>query len=223
MTEDASETPAAEDSPDVEALRSDLEQIKEAMGIQERYSGATSLWLLLGVVVAAAAAMSQYVHLERLPAAYHWPIWMGVLGAGFGLWVLVSDDPEEMSWSTADKPNLFLQFGLVYAASIPTQSVARVYTGELGYEADSVLALSIILVFLAVAYGVLGSSLRAYRILFRDRAVFYVGTVWMLGLALAMPVVDVLETWPYAVFGGVYLVYALGAWVFLTQTGAEPP
>jgi hypothetical protein len=219
MTQDESGPMAGEGDPDVEALRTELEQIKEAMGIRERYSGATSLWLLLGVLVAVSSGLSQYVHLEGLPAAYHWPIWLVVFGGGFGAWFLVSDEPDEMEWQATSGPNLFLQFAIVYLASIPIQTIARAYTGELGYEAESILALSVIVVVLGVAYGVLGSSMRAYHIRLRDRAVFYVGTGWMVALGTALPLVDGLETWGYAAFGGTYFVYALGAYVFLTRTG----
>lgn len=203
---------------DVDELRSDLDQIKSAMGISERYSGATQIWLLFGVAVPIAAALSQYVHLEQLPYWYHNIIWLGIIGGILGLGVWWNSD-WDVSGTGTGKPNLWLQFLIVYLAAIPLQSIADAYTADLGYVAESAQALAIVLVVLAIAYGVFGSSMRAYHIRRRDRYVFYVGTVWMIGLAMAIPQYPTLERWAYAAFGGAYFVYAMGAYLFLRSTG----
>ena len=148
---------------DVDELRTELDQIKAAMGIDERYEGATTLWLLFGLAVPVAAALSQYVVLERLPQWYHTLIWLGVLGGG----------------------------------------------------AESALVLSIIVVMIGAAYGVLGASLRAYFVRRRDRRVFYVGTLWMVALGVAIPRHATLETWEFAAFGASYFVYAMAAYLVL--------
>lgn len=204
---------------DVEELRAELDQIKAAMGLQERYSGATSIWLLFGLAVPVAAALSQYVHLERLPAWYHSVIWLGVLGGAVLAYALASDRSFQPGGSAEGKPRLWVQFLVVYLASIPLQSIAKAYTTDLGYVADSALSLSIILVVLGIAYGIFGSTLRAYHVRRRDRYVFYAGTVWMIGLAVAIPESTTLEKWAFAAFGGLYLAYALGAYLLLTRGG----
>ena len=169
---------------DVEALRTELDQIKDAMGIRERSPGAIRVWLVFGALVPVAAAISQYVFLERLSQFYHGVVWVGILGVGgyFGA-RRVFDGGD--GWNAAGKPNLFVQFGAVYAA-----------------------------VF-GVAYVVMGSSLRAYYIQRRDRLPFYVGGAWMVALGVAIPYSDFLMEWAYAVFGGLYLLYALGTYVVL--------
>lgn len=204
---------------DVEELRGDIEQIKAAMGIQERYSGATSMWLFFGVAVPVAAAISQYVHLERLPAWYHSLIWLGILGGGFVGYLLLSDESVRPANEGTGKPNLFVQFGLVYLASIPLQSIAFEYAGDVEYVPASAAALSIILVMLGVAYGILGSSMAAYHVRRRDRWLFYVGTVWMVALGTLIPGRPFLEEWAYAVFGGLYFVYAVGAYAVMRAGG----
>lgn len=204
---------------DVDELRAELDQIKAAMGLQERYSGATSIWLLFGLAVPVAAGLSQYVLLERLPSWYHSVIWLAVLGGAVLAYALASDQSFRPSGSTEGKPRLWVQFLVVYLASLPLQYIAKAYTTDLGYVADSALSLSIILVVLGVAYGIFGSTLRAYYVRRRDRYVFYVGSVWMLGLAVAIPGSATLEEWAFAVFGGLYLVYALGAYFLLTTGG----
>lgn len=204
---------------DVEELRAELDQIKDAMGIQERYSGATEQWLLFGFAVPVAAAISQYVHLERLPAWYHTVTWAVVIAGAFGLYFALNDRDASLNWSTEGKPNLLVQFGIVYLASIPLQSIAGAYVGDLGYVEESALALAIIVVMIGVAYGVFGSSLRAHYVRRRDRWVFYVGTVWMVGLGVLIPEFPFLEEWAFAVFGGVYFAYAMLAYLWLRSGG----
>jgi len=80
---------------DVEELGRELDQIKDAMGLTERYDGASTQWLLFGLLVPVAAGLSQYVHLETLPAYYHSIIWFGILGGGWALWSVVSDEPDQ--------------------------------------------------------------------------------------------------------------------------------
>lgn len=204
---------------DAEELRAELDQIKEAMGIQERYSGAASLWLLFGVAVPVAAALSQYVQFQRLPHSYHTGIWVGILGGAIVLYGLASGRSLRPNGTGDGKPSLWLQFAILYLAAIPLQWIAGAYAGDLGYVAETGLSLSIILVVLGLAYGVFGTSLRAYHVRQRDRYVFYVGTAWMIGLALAIPHSSLLEEWAFAAFGGLYFVYAVGAYFFLRVGG----
>jgi hypothetical protein len=206
---------------DVDALRTELDQIKDAMGIQERYESATSVWLLFGIAVPLAAACSQYVHLQELPQWYHSIIWLVVLGGGYGLFLAFADEGQRWTRSTFEgKPNLWLQFGIVYLAAIPLQTIVVEYTGEMAYAAESSMALSIIVVMLGVAYGVFGSSLRAFYVRERDRWVFYAGAIWMVALGVAIPQSTALETWGYAVYGGCYLVYAIAAY-FVIRAGGD--
>lgn len=203
---------------DVDELRTELAQIKDAMGIQERYEAAGEVWLFVAALVVVAAALSQYVHLEQLSQHLHTVIWLGVFGLGFGLWWVGSDQPREMTWTTAGKPNIGLVFAIPYVASIPLQAVVGAYTRDLGYQAESAMVLAIILVMLGVAYGAMGTALKAYYIRRRDRLPFFAGMVLLMGLGVAIPTSPTLERWAYAVFAGVYAVYALVTYVYLVRT-----
>jgi hypothetical protein len=204
---------------DADELRSELNQIKDAMGIQERYDSATRLWLLFGVAVPVAAALSQWVHLGRHPQWWHTVTWFGVLGGAAALYfAFVDDRPGRTS---AGKPNLIVQFAVVYFAAVPIQIIVFAYTGNLGYETESTLVLSLIVVLLGVAYGVFGASLRAYRVRTLDRWVFYAGTVWMVAFGVATPQVAVLQTWAYAAYGGCCFLYAMAAYLVLRAGGDE--
>jgi hypothetical protein len=206
------------EEPDVERLREDLDQIKEAMGIAEQYEGAGSIWLFFGLAVPVASALSQYVLIERLPGWYFSVIWFVVLGGGFGFYAAVTGQEYRPTRPSQGKPNLLAQFAIVYLAAIPLVVVAGAYTEGLGYVDETAMMFSIIAVMLGVAYGMLGSSMRAYRIRTRDRWIFYVGTVWMVALGVAVPQSALLEQWVYAAFGGLYFVYAIGAYVVLSRT-----
>jgi hypothetical protein len=206
-------------SEEIEAdeLREELETIKEAMGLRERYSGATLMWLLFGLAVPVASALSQYVFTERLAPWLHAVICAGVLGLGFAVWYILSDEPES-NVAAGSAPNLFVQFGLVYFTVLPVQAAVSPFLRDLGYVDEALFVQSLIVVFLGLAYAVLGSSLAAYRVRLRDRALFYVGTGWVVALGVAIPQVAFLRVWPHATFGAVYLVYALGAYAVLTRT-----
>lgn len=205
---------------DVEELRGDIEQIKRAMGLQERYAGAASTWIFFGLAVPVASALSQYVVVERLPQWYITAIWFVVLGGGFVLYAAVSEEDHRPNWGGhGDGPNLFAQFGIVYLAVIPLQEIAFEYAGDLDYVAETGMALAIIVAMLGVAYAVLGTSMRAFRVRRRDRALFYVGTVWMLGLAVAIAHSSTLEYWAFAVFGGLYFLYAASSYAAMRAGG----
>lgn len=207
------------DEVDPAQLQAQLNQIQSAMGLQERYEGIVKQWLLFGVLVAVAAACSQYVHLQRLPGYYHAVVWLGLLfgGGSVGVWWLFRGE-ERPAFEDGATPNLWLLFGVTYFAVFPIQAIVAPYLTDLSYEAEAMLTLSLILVMIGVAYVLMGNALRAYRIRAQDRWAFYVGGVMLLALAIAIHQVDVLLTWGYAVFGGLYFVYAIATYVVLTRT-----
>ncbi|MFB6189061.1 MAG: hypothetical protein ABEI57_04185 [Halapricum sp.] len=211
-----SETPQV----DPDELQAQLDQIKDAMGIDERYAGATRQWLLFGVLVTVASGISQYVYRQHLPGYWFTVVWTVVLFGGgvVGLRLLFDGDRRPSLGTEAGKPSLWFVFGVIYLADVPIQVVADRFIPSLGYEAQIVFALSVILVLVGIAYLLIGNALRAYYIRSRDRYAFYAGGLLLIGLGVSIPYVDVLWTWGYAVFGGLYLVYALATYAVLTRT-----
>lgn len=201
-------------------LEAQLDQIKDAMGLRERYEGITAQWLLFGVLVAIAAALSQYIQLHELPGYWHGVVWIGLLfgGGAAGMWWLSQSGSRPAVGAGDGKPNLWLVFGASYGVVFPIQTITARFTSSLGYESESVFTLSLILVLIGLAYLLMGNSLRAYYIRARDRYAFYVGGTLLIGLGTVMPYVDLLRTWGYAAFGGFYFVYALATYVVLTRT-----
>lgn len=199
---------------DTDALRTEIEQIKDAMGLQERYPSRFHLWLVYGVLVALAAAASQFVVLNRLPGWFHpiaWFVCMGI--AGLVQWVRVDGREESPAVS---KPNIALQFGAIFAYYGVVLAVMGVLP-SVSYLLESAVIFGMVVGLVGVGYVVAGSSLAAYYIRKRDRYAFYAGGLWMLPLAVAIPVVPPLRTWGYAVFGGLYLVHSVAAYRILQR------
>jgi hypothetical protein len=211
MTEDVS-APSDTRSHDVdpEALREDVDAIKSAMGLAERYDGAPSAWLYVAALVVAGAAISQAIHTARWSGWLHWAVWIGLFGIVGPLGDRLLFATRRAGWpGGSHTPNVPLQFGAIYLAVVPLQVLLAPFLEVDGYVAASSLALGMILVLLGVAYVVIGASMRAYRIRLRDRVPFYVGGLWIAGLGAVIPRFDPLQEWGFAVFGGCYLAYAL--------------
>lgn len=205
----------SETSVDVEALRHDVRQIKDAMGLGERYPSRIRDWLVFGALVAVASAISQYVHLQELPAYLHPVVWLLVMGGG-GVLVLYRDH-EGFDQGEA-MPSIPFQFLAAAIAYVPLLAIVAPLDDGLGYRRGSVLVLGLVLVLLGIAYLGVGNALRAHRIRRRDRWAIYLGGLWMMALGGVMPHSAVLVDWGYAAFGGLYLVYALASYAVLSRT-----
>lgn len=200
---------------DPEALQRDLDRIKDAMGIAERYDGAPEQWLLFGVFVAAGSALSQYVVLERLPGYWFAAIWVGLVAVGG---TAIGYYTDTFGPTPEDRPNVGFQVFVPYLAGFPLWTALSPFLPDLAYEERTALMLGVVLVLLGVGYVVAANSLRAYRIRARDRHAFAVGGVLLVALGVAIPNFEALHTWGYAAFGATYLTYAVAAYGVLTRT-----
>lgn len=200
---------------DPQALQQDLDRIKDAMGIAERYESAPEQWLLFGVLVAAGSAVSQFLVFERAASFWYPVTWFGLFGAGS---VALSRRYDYAFGPGRGDPNVGFQILVVYLGSFATQFVARPFIAELGYLAENALTLGLVAVMLGLGYLVAGETLKAYRIRARDRYVLHGGGVLLVVFGIAIPNVEVLHTWGYAAFGASYVVYAAASYLVLTRT-----
>jgi hypothetical protein len=202
--------------PDVdpEELQAQLDRIQEAMGITERSDGAIRQWLVLAGLVGGACLVSQYVYSTDVSGWAYWLIWFGGFGGGFALYYGRAGAGNVETPS--DKPSIPFQILVPYLAVFPLLAVLGYYT-DLAGQAEGLTTLAVILIMLGVGYVVAGHSLRAYRIRARDRYPFYVGGLWMAALGVALPRYELLRTWPFLAFGGVYVVYALLTYAYLER------
>lgn len=199
---------------DVAALRSELDQIKDAMGIDERYPSQFRLWPVWGVLVLAASLASQYVALAALPGVLHAVVWFSFMGlGGVAQWRLVDPDP---AGDTATKPDLWVQVGAVFSVYVVyVTTLGPALSGLDGQQAGAVL-FGLIVALVGAAYVVAGNALKAYYIRRRDRWAFYVGGLWMLGLAVSIPNVPVLTRWGYAAYGVLFGVHSVVSYAVLS-------
>jgi len=202
---------------DVDALRAELEQIKDAIGLRDRYPSLVRLWLVYGVLVAVASAGSQYVALQDLPEYWHGAIWFVTMSVGGGYQWYAGD--RESRPAAAGKPNVLVQFGAILALYFVF--VTALSGVDLPPETGEIVVFAVVVALVGTAYLVMAESLRAYYIRRRDRLALAVGGLWMLGFAALAPNVEFLRTWGYAVFGGCYAAYAAGAYLVLSGGGAN--
>lgn len=199
---------------DIDAVQEEVNQIKEAMGLQDRYPSQFQLWLVYGVLVAMAAGVSQFIVLNQLPGWYHPIAWFGLIGtAGALQWFQAGKSDGKPADA---KPNIQLQFGAVFAYYAVIMTAVGVFP-SVGYLVQSAVIFGMTVGLVGIGYIVVGSSLSAYYIRRRDRYSFYAGGVWMFVLAVMIPVVPVLRTWGYSVFGILYLVHSVAAYFLLKE------
>jgi hypothetical protein len=203
------------DDVDPETLQEDLDRIKDAMGIQDRYPSWFHLWLVYGGLVLTASLASQAIILRDLPGYWHGIAWFGFMGAG-GLyqWWLGSNADHTV---TERAPNIGVQFGAIALLYVVYLLILGPAVEGLSQRVEAILLFSLIVALVGVAYVVVGESLKAYQIRARDRYAFYIGGAWMLVLAVLMPNIEVLQTWGYAAYGLLYAVHAVGSYVYLAR------
>lgn len=210
----ATDTGEGDIDVDPAELQAQLDRIQEAMGITERREGATRQWLALAGQVGGACLASQYVYSADLSGWLYWLIWFGGFGGGSALYF---GRAGAGSFETpSDKPSIPVQIIVPYLAVFPLLAVLGYYA-DLSGQAGTLAVLAVILILLGVGYAVAGHGLRAYRIRAADRYPFYVGGLWMAALGVALPRYELLRTWPYLAFGGIYVAYALLTYAYLER------
>jgi hypothetical protein len=199
---------------DPELLREEVSQIKDAMGIQERYPSRFRFWLVTGLAVLLASSASQFIALRELSGSLHAVAWWVPLGAA-GLYQWWSTRGSDTT-VTGTKPRIGVLWLSVFALYFVFLLTLGPALDGLDGGAGQILLFSLIVGLVGVGYLVVGEALRAYYIRRRDRWAFYIGGGWMLGLAVLMPNVAVLETWGYATFGIVFATHAVVSYLILS-------
>ena len=197
---------------DKAALRKEIETIKDAMGISERYASQFHLWLVYAVLVGMASIGSQAVVSLDLPWWGHWVSWGVFMGIGGIYQQIVTDDTGE---GTAEaKPSIGLLYAAVFGYVLVVIAAMSVFLDG----SASVVSSTVFAVFVGgvgTAYLLIGNVLKAYYIRRRDRWAFYVGGGWMLVLAALLPQISLLRQWGYAVFGLAFAVHAVSSYLYL--------
>jgi hypothetical protein len=203
---------------DPEELQRQLADIKGAMGLAEQYPGRAKLWLFAGVLIGAAAVFTQatFFFADRLNSTAYTLIWGGFAAVVVAAsWWMASRLPQ------AEVPASAPSWRAIFGSLIGFLFAA---TGVIGDVAAQVEGLDRGLVFFGlviatVGLGLLitGAVLSSYRVRRRDRWVFYGGGIWVLLLASWIPHVQILRYIGVGLFGVLFIVYAIAAYVYLTR------
>lgn len=211
MSEDAT----AEDV-DAEDLQRQLDEIKGAMGLAERYPGQRRMWLVYGVVVGGVAILTNVAFAFPLPNLAYVLAWFGMVAVvAVAQWRLVSG-------TAGDRPTTGPNWLAVVGALALALLALWTALGDLvGTNTAGVVQgahyFSHVLVFFGLGFLLTGTLLRTEQVRRRDRLPFYVGGVWMLVLGAFVPHVEALQYWGYGAFGALFLVHSLASYA-LTGT-----
>lgn len=215
MTDD--DTRAGAEAVDPDALREDIDAIKSAMGLEERYPGQARMWLVYGGVIGLTAVVTNVAFTLSLPN--------GVYVAGWFAMVTVVAIAQARLVSRTSGPvapridwrQLFAALALALFAL--WWALGDVIANQTEGAVRGAHYFSHVLVFLGLAFFVVGIVLGAERISLRDRLPFYVGGGWMLALATFVPHVEFLQQTGWAVFGVLFAVHSVAAYLLTRPAG----
>lgn len=201
---------------DPDELRGELEQIKGALGLYDRRRDWVTGWLVFGLAVGLAGAVSQAIELRGLSSWLHPVTWFGLIGLAWAAsyWLAPDGTFEQGEPGT---PSV----GFVYVAVIAAGVALSVLLGpvlETAEVAEQAVVFGLIVILVGTAYLLVGQLLRAHFIRRRDRLAFYVGGAWMLPFGAAVTHVELLATYAYGLYGALFLVHALASYWLLTRT-----
>lgn len=204
----------SEDSQvDPSELQAQLDQIKTAMDIDERYPGQRRMWLVYGLAIGLTAIVTNVSFVVDMPDWGYVVLWFAMAGAIIGAqWQLVSRSRPEGAAGGID----WRVIGVAFVAALLALWVA---VGDvIGQNTEGAVRgahfFSHVVLFIGLGFLVAGVVLRAERIRRRDRLPFYFGGLWMLLLAAFVPHVEILQYWGYAVFGVAFLCHSVATYLF---------
>jgi hypothetical protein len=216
----ADESGVAEDRDDVdpEQLQRELAEIKGAMGLADQYPGRARLWLFAGLLIGAAALLAQatFFFSDALSGTAYTLIWNGfVVVAVVASWWMASRLPQATAPESA--PSWRALFGsLVVFLSAAAGAVGRV-AGQVGALDRGIAYFALSIATIGLALLLVGAVLVAYRVRRRDRLVFYAGGLWVLVYASVLPYFQILRWVGVGLFGVLFALYAVAAYVYLTR------
>lgn len=199
---------------DKESLQAEIGQIKDAMGIHERYPYMTKIWLVEGVLVGILAIGMQFVFRDEIPA-YSLPILLlGLIVIEQIIFRRIIQNTEQPS--TGSKPSMNI---LVLAMVLGMFALVIGLDPLIDHSTvDETVASAVLITALSgILYLAIGNMLTAYSIRKHDRYAIYIGGLWLFVLAAAITHVPFLQYWAYAALGVSVIVHGIGAYLVLSR------
>lgn len=197
-------------------LQAQLDQIKTAMAIDERYPGQRRMWLVYGITIGLAAIATNASFIIGLPDPAYVVLWFSMAALLVGAqWQLVSRSGSRrvsggVNWRV-------IGVGFVAAILALWSTVGELISQHTVGALRGAHFFSHVILFMGLGFLVAGAALRAERVRRRDRLPFYVGGAWMLVLGSIFPYVDPLQYWGYAAFGVAFLIHAVGTFLLTSE------
>lgn len=196
---------------DPESLRQDLDAIKDAMGLEERYPGQARMWLVYGAAIGLAAVLTNVAFYFPLPS------W-GYVGGWFALVAVVLLAQWRLVSRTSSAAAPGVDWRQLFGAMVLALLALWISIGDLVVAATSGAArgahyFSHVVLLLGLAFLVVGVVLGAERIELRDRLPFYAGGAWMLVLGAFLPHAEVLRLAGWGVFGVCFAAHSVLAYL----------
>jgi hypothetical protein len=200
---------------DKEELQEELGQIKDAMGLHERYPYWSRWWLIEGVGVGILFPLIQLLVRGTLPL-----VWFLVLAGGVFITHQVAlrrviaryerpatGVPNWMNWQ-------YIAFAGIIALGIALlpviEALDEVFTLYYAFVAGGSI--------LGVTYLFVGQLLEAYHIRKSDRYAFYVGGLWLLVLTAVLPNLPTIREWAFAALGIGLAIHHIGSYLYISRT-----
>lgn len=199
---------------DRESLQAEIGQIKEAMGIHDRYPYMTKIWLAEGVLVGVAAIGMQFVFRGEIPSYWLGILLIGLIGIEQVVFRRIIRTTEQPA--TGSKPSLNVLVAAMVLGMFALVTGLDPMIDHPNVE-EIVVGAVILTTLFAILYLSVGNMLVAYSIKKTDRYVIYIGGLWLFVLAAAITHVPFLQEWAYAAFGASVIVHGIGTYVVLAR------
>lgn len=198
-------------------LQAELGQIKEAMGLHERYPYWSRWWLIEGVGLGILFPVMRLVVGEPRPI-----LALGFLVLAGGVLLVgqvalrrgiaryeqpATGVPDWENWQVIAVAGVAALFGALFPVLPSLKAVSELYY--------LVVAMGSMM---GVAYLFMGQLLEAYHIRKSDRYAFSVGGLWLLVLTAVLPNVPALRRWSFAALGIGLAIYHVGAYLYISRT-----
>lgn len=211
------------DEVDPAELQAQLQEIKGAMGLEDRYPGQRKLWLIYGVLVATAGIVTESIFaIQRLPEYGYILVWAGLaLVAGFATWRITAGTPSRRP---ANAPPLKHVLGSLLLCFLALVVMSGALVTELPDATGSGILqgayyFGLVVAMAGLGFLLVGTLLQAYYIHRRDRLVFQAAGVWMLVFAALVTQYEFLQLFGYAIFGVLFLAHSIAAYLVLGGSG----
>lgn len=199
---------------DKEALQAEIGQIKEAMGLHERYPYMTKLWLTEGILVGILSIVLQIIVYRDISFFWYGIVAVGIVIVEQVVFRRIVRNAERTA--TGPKPSLTV---LIVAITLGVFALFFGLDPVIAHQTvnEAVVSAVVVTALFGVLYLSVGNMLIAYSIRKTDRYAIHIGGLWLFVLAAAITHVPLLQRWAYAAIGVSVIVHGIGSYLVLQR------